>query len=265
MRTFPCTPTLATQSVRSNLSLRWVLVLNQLNICVLSGLYLRDLERRGSGPNTSLHWDGRSSGTGPGPAKEGSSSSNSGFPSMTVPVCLRCAVASSPSRVALKTPSMPRESGLHQGSARKEMDVEKHPFLMFVSADVLLTTVHSNKQHYDITVLYKMTQTLFFIHYCFIVKQIKRLLFFDVSFIDPYLILNCFKRRLNYLFLLEIWWIFLIWGLERTCKVSRHGCVLERRKTIWRLQWCWGQTESHWFPCNSPKITTLKNSVSENI
>ncbi len=184
---------------------------------------------------------------GPGPAKEGSSSSNSGFPSMTVPVCLRCAVASSPSRVALKTPSMPRESGLHQGSARKEMDVEKHPFLTFV----LLTTVHSNKQHYDITVLYKMTQTLVF----------NTLLVFDASFIDPYLILNCFKRRLNYLFILEIWWIFLIWGLEHACKVSRHGCVLERRKTIWRLQWCWGQTESHWFACNSPKITTGSQKI----
>lgn len=41
---FPFTSTLATQSVWSNLSLRWVLVLNQLNIRVLSGLYLRDLD-----------------------------------------------------------------------------------------------------------------------------------------------------------------------------------------------------------------------------
>ncbi len=44
---------------------------------------------------------------------------------------------------------------------------------------------------------------------------------------------NSLKYWLNYLFLLEIWWIFFILGVECACKVSMHRCVLERPYTLW--------------------------------
>lgn len=140
VRTFTFFPTLATQSVWSNLTLRHTVVLNQLNILFLKcqrpleQIYLFDsdvceVSVREPRVRAAHPWVWRVRCkhkppfrrpellNRPGPGKEGSSSSNSGFPPMTVPVCLQRAVTLSPSQVALKTPSMPQENCLHQGLA----------------------------------------------------------------------------------------------------------------------------------------------------